>query len=270
MQNIYPEQNPKPDEPQQDYTPRSLRDNNVLVGVAMVIIGALVLAKMIFSFALPDFLITWPMILLVIGVLVGIRNRFTGQAWWILLAIGTFFFIDKNLLNLESYRGYLPPVLIIIAGILFIIRKRTSPENWARMSRRFTRRTRNYGKGQQPFTTPSGTVGDDVLDMTNLLGSSKQHIVSQHFKGGRITSILGSSEVNMTQANFEERVVIDLVTIMGGTEIIIPANWRVINQLTPILGGIDDKRRYVPAQEYTKTIILQGTVLLGGVDLKSY
>lgn len=267
MQNIYPEQDSKQEEskPRHSYG-APLRDNNVIVGVVLVLIGALVLTKMIFNFTLPNFIIGWPTILMVVGLLIGLRHRFTGHAWWILLAIGIFFFIDKNIIGLGRYRSFLPPVLIMMAGILFILRRRS----YGPVLGRRRRGRHRFAPGQQPFTTPQGVVGDDVLDMTNILGSSKQYIVSQHFKGGRITSILGSSEVNMTQSNFENQVVIDLVTVMGGTEIIVPANWRIVNQITAILGGIDDKRRFVPSQDYTKTVILQGTVLLGGVDLKSY
>jgi hypothetical protein len=64
---------------------------------------------------------------------------------------------------------------------------------------------------------------------------------------------------------------IEVTTIFGGTKLIIPSNWEIKSEAVMIFGGIEDKRRM---QTITgppeKTLLLKGTVLFGGIEIKSY
>lgn len=66
-------------------------------------------------------------------------------------------------------------------------------------------------------------------------------------------------------------VTMEITTIFGGTKLIIPSNWEIKSEAVMIFGGIEDKRRM---QTITgppeKTLILKGTVLFGGIEIKSY
>jgi hypothetical protein len=66
-------------------------------------------------------------------------------------------------------------------------------------------------------------------------------------------------------------VVLDASAICGGGEIIVPEHWLVSIQGTAMFGGYEDKARHVqpdPTQP-TKTLILKGFVLFGGISIKN-
>ena len=68
------------------------------------------------------------------------------------------------------------------------------------------------------------------------------------------------------------RAVLDVTQIMGGTKIVVPSNWNVKSEMaTAILGGIDDKRIIQPGSvDPNKVLIIKGTSILGGIDIRSY
>jgi hypothetical protein len=63
------------------------------------------------------------MLLIVIGLLSGIRHGFRHPGWIILIAIGGIFLADREIPNL-NFHDYLVPFLIIAAGALLIVRPR--------------------------------------------------------------------------------------------------------------------------------------------------
>ena len=54
---------------------------------------------------------------------------------------------------------------------------------------------------------------------------------------------------------------------------IVPPHWRIhSDDLVCILGGIDDKRPLTNDLNYdpNKLLVIKGTCILGGIDIKSY
>jgi predicted membrane protein len=66
--------------------------------------------------------------------------------------------------------------------------------------------------------------------------------------------------------------VIEITCIFGGTTIIVPDNWNVILDVTPILGGFSDSRklRGDVIRDNTRSLVIRGTVIFGGGEIKSY
>lgn len=64
-------------------------------------------------------------------------------------------------------------------------------------------------------------------------------------------------------------VTLEITTIFGGTKLIIPSNWEIKSEAVMIFGGIEDKRRMQTITgQPEKTLILKGTVLFGGIEIK--
>jgi hypothetical protein len=76
----------------------------------------------------------------------------------------------------------------------------------------------------------------------------------------------------MIQADFEKELTINIECVMGGVSLLIPSNWKVVADVTTILGGMDDKR--VPDNldliAEPKTVFIKGTCVMGGIELDSY
>jgi hypothetical protein len=62
--------------------------------------------------------------------------------------------------------------------------------------------------------------------------------------------------------------VLDLFVWWGGVEIKVPDRWRVVNEATVLMGGIEDQTKN-PPDDATDMLILRGLVIMGGVDIKN-
>ena len=78
---------------------------------------------------------------------------------------------------------------------------------------------------------------------TSLFGGGKVNIVSENFKGGKLTSIFGGSEISLLNSKLAEGInVIDVFNIFGGNTLVIPADWSLRIDVVSIFGGYSDKR----------------------------
>ena len=110
----------------------------------------------------------------------------------------------------------------------------------------------------------------DVLDVTAIFGGVKKNILTKNFKGGEIVCVMGGAEINLTQADFQGKVIIDSFNMFGGTKIIVPPDWDVQSQVVAIFGGVDDKRPPSAHVDHSKILYLDGTCIFGGVEIRSF
>jgi hypothetical protein len=59
-------------------------------------------------------------------------------------------------------------------------------------------------------------------------------------------------------------------TVFGGVEITVPSNWDVRMDMNTIFGGVEDKRNMPAMADPSKVLIIRGSCVFGGVDLKSF
>jgi predicted membrane protein len=169
----------------------------------------------------------------------------------IIMAVGGFFMIP--LIFRETFHMYnmFWPSIFIIVGIVFILTKR-----------------RGWNAG-----VSKGVVGDDYVDYVNIFSGGERQIVSQNFKGGKITAIFGGMELDLTKANLALGVSeLEIACVFGGATIIVPDDWYITIEVTPVLGGFTDSRKLTPGRtvDSTKHLLLKGAVIFGGGEVKSY
>ncbi|MFT7020739.1 MAG: putative membrane protein [Cyclobacteriaceae bacterium] len=103
----------------------------------------------------------------------------------------------------------------------------------------------------------------------NIFGGGNQIVSSPSLQGGRITSIFGGSEVDLRQSKAESGAIIEVTTIFGGSDITVPPDWKIKNQVTAILGGFEDKRTNISHDDDAPVIVIKGLTLFGGGEIKS-
>jgi hypothetical protein len=117
--------------------------------------------------------------------------------------------------------------------------------------------------------TTTGTDTSDTIRAIALLGGVKRKCVSQDFRGGEVTAIIGGCELDLRHASISSgRAVIDTFAFWGGIQIKVPQEWSVELQGTPILGAFDDKTVRAGG-DGSKVLVVRGVALMGGVDLKN-
>jgi len=56
---------------------------------------------------------------------------------------------------------------------------------------------------------------------------------------------------------------------MGGVEIRVPENWKLVIEVSPILGGIEDKRNSSVEQDEERILVIKGFCLFGGLEVRN-
>jgi hypothetical protein len=112
--------------------------------------------------------------------------------------------------------------------------------------------------------------GDERIDITSVFGGSNRRIFSKNFRGGQMTAIFGGSDLDLSQADIQGTVAVDVVAVFGGVKLIVPSNWEVKSNISAILGGVEDKRKDPSSFSPEKKLVLTGVCMFGGVEIKSY
>jgi predicted membrane protein len=121
------------------------------------------------------------------------------------------------------------------------------------------------------FNTSKTYTGDDTLDTVSVFGNVVKTVFSKNFRGGDVVNIFGGTEIDLTQADINGRVIIDIVQIFGGSKIIVPSNWQVVSDTAAVFAGIDDKRiKAGVIQDPNKILVIKGVSIFAGIDIRSY
>ncbi len=222
-------------------------NSKVWLGIVLVLLGSYFLLRnlnMIPSF-LPYWLFSWETIFTIIGGSMLITGRREGLVF---LGIGTFFILP-DILDIPRFRirDWWPLILIVIGLSIFI-------------------RRRGYVSGDSVYSN------EEYFKDVSMFGGSSKTITSQNLKAAQISSIFGGSELNLVGANLgQKEVIIDSLCLFGGSEITVPNDWTVINEMTVLFGAFSDERRLTPdiKQDPEKVIRLKGMVLFGGSEVRS-
>lgn len=239
---------------------------HVWTGLFLLAIGGLALARSMGA-PVPNWLFSWQMLVVAIGLFIGVKKGFRDGGWFIPVIIGGFFLVNEYVLQGEM-RRHIWPLILIIIGVFFIFRPRKTC---------FGQR-KNAGPAQTDNVIPvsdgnyqGSYTEDDIIDTVNIFSGSKKVILSKNFKGGDIVNIFGGSEIDLTQADMTSPAILEVTAIFGGATLIVPSNWAIKSEAVTIFGGIGDKRKLTTlAESPAKTLVLKGTMIFGGMEIKSY
>ncbi|MDQ3681923.1 MAG: DUF5668 domain-containing protein, partial [Bacteroidota bacterium] len=173
---------------------------HIWAGFFLLVIGAFLLMRAGGVF-LPDWLFTWPVLLIAIGIFIGLKHQFRQPGWIIPILIGVIFFIDRQLPGINM-RPFIAPIIIITIGLFFILRpkfRRSKNIEGERESVSFGERVieeSGFENSQEIFNDKR-----DFLDAISVFGGVKKNIMTKTFKGGDIINFMGGSEINLTQAD---------------------------------------------------------------------
>ena len=230
-----------------------IQSRRIGFGIALIILGAIFLVDNLglVPWEFRHYIFQWEGILIIIGTIILINDP-RKNVGWVLILVGGFFLLP-DIIHIPWFRvSTFWPVLLIALGFIYIVRQRRH----------------NTLPGAEPY----GSM--DFIDDTNIFDGGDVVITSNNFKGGKITSIFGGGNYDLTSAKLSaEPTVIDFFAMFGGGNFIVPADWNVKTDVTAIFGGFSDKRKTKTdpgTADPNKELFIKGFVLFGGGELKSY
>ena len=251
--------------------------NRIWGGLFLLVIGSALLLERA-GFPFPSWLFQWPVILIITGIFFGIKTNFRGPAWAILLVIGSVFLIER-IEPSYALRRYTMPLIIITVGLIIIFRpKKYRFENFPQCDSNPQKRLFQPQKAMPSDPLPgehfpvSGHLSkQDYINSVAIFGGIRKVIVSKNFQGGDVVAVFGGNEIDLSQADINGQVVLEVTQIIGGTKLILPSHWNVRSEMVAFFGGIEDKRQ-IPsgATHYEKILVLRGNSIFGGIDIRNY
>ncbi len=215
----------------------------VIIGILMIILGALFVMRNYEILDFPYEYFTWEYFFILIGVLFLFLSR-NKAAGFVFIAIGLFNLVPE-----------LWPLLLVLIGLYIIYG-----------------RTRHNKQKDESAETEQSKSSTDYVESVSIFGGGSKIINSDNFKGGSIVSIFGGSEINLTNSKLAEgENNIEITAVFGGTTLTVPSDWNVVIDVLPIFGGFSDKRMKDPNKKIQegRTLLLKGVVLFGGGEIKT-
>jgi hypothetical protein len=243
----------------------------LIIGAFMILFGVLLTLDRMELVEAARTLRFWPVVLIVLGGWI-VRERGTGGRsfpGYTMMAIG--FLLLLNSLGLARVRFWelFWPLIILLIGARLVMQ--TSVPRRPRHG--FQASAAGSGDAAVASTTSQGTVS-----MFSVLGSHQRASTDKPFRGGEVTTIVGGTQLDLRQAEIApgDEAAINIFVVMGGHEVWVPQGWTVVNDVMPILGGVEDKRLpsvLNPAPGATvgpaPRLVLRGVVALGGLTIKN-
>lgn len=109
----------------------------------------------------------------------------------------------------------------------------------------------------------------DEVDLVVSFGPLEFHSESAAFRGGTVTTMFGGGAVDLRDATLDPAgATLQIKTLFGGGNLIVPETWNVETNLTGI-GGVGDARPAVERPIDAPTLRLEGTNVFGGWGITS-
>ncbi len=251
---------------------KSNKRGKITTGIFVVVFGVLYLLHET-GVKLPTWTFTPGPFIIAFGLIVLVKQKFKSFFGYILLMVGKLL-IWKEIYPEAVNMNIVWPVLVILLGLFILLKSK--PRHGFGRGNRFERRREfwkrhhhHYYEGMEDLENISQ---DDFIDAVSIFGGVKKNVVSKNFRGADIVTIFGGNEINLSQADFNNQIVMDVTNLFGGTTLTIPNNWQVKAEVVSIFGGIEDKRPITETNKDNpeKVVILRGTCMFGGIEINSF
>lgn len=214
-----------------------------VIGIALVLVGALLLLHTTGVVDLGDFIRWTPSLLILLGIVLMAVNRLRRiTVPVILIVVGVV--IQLMVLGFDVISLLWPVLIIAIGGAILFGRRRRS----ARVA------------------VVNSSQSDDV-SFSTVMGSTDRRITRDDLDGREIVTVMGEFKLDMRDISIEEMPAELCVTcVMGQVEIRVPSDWSVAIDNSTVMGDSKDERRGAPSSA-DADLTITGTVVMGSLKI---
>lgn len=191
----------------------------------------------------------WPAILIWGGLLSLIGGRRGGAVLWGLILVGTGGALQAHYLHvLPVDIAALWPALLILLGLAILLRGLVRPKR----------------------SSFSGSTSEHALRRRIMFSGREERITSRQWQGGVVDCTGGGIKLDLLGAEIEgEEARLDIDLVMGGIELRVPRHWKIDVQVSPVMGGVEDRSMFDPTAAEPKRLVIAGRLLMAGVEIKN-
>lgn len=259
--------------------------NGIVFGLVLILIGLFMLSFSagIFPEAWRPVFISWQMLLIVIGMIQLFKLHVIPGLTLIIL--GNFFLVPRiSRVYPESWwfgENFVQtywPMLLIAFGILIVLAIILKPryfrqgENCRRNEARRKKRGEKWEDADEYRERTRQAYGKDgMVEYDLLFTGAEQVFLDPVFRGGEINVVFAGITLDLRKTTLQEgESFLEISTVFGGANIIVPPEWRIEVRNHSILGGFNDKR---PAplgvvEDDTRKLVIIANCILGGGEIQ--
>lgn len=279
-----------------------MKKNNyvgIVLGLLFLVIGGGYLAEaagIISEFTI--FFDGWWTLFIIVPCFCGLLGRGGEKIGYLIgLAIGLFLLLTaQDVLDSDKLWALIVAAICILIGLNLLLPKKAKRAGEAKrediQADRFDRAENITASGASYTVQGDDVVYEEVQDVTveptDFSGQGEQgettgdkivcsavfagrdiRVDNSYFYGANLSALFGGIDLNLKNALIKKNVTIEVKAVFGGIDLVMPPNVRVVVDVTPILGGVENGTRTpLGADENTPTVYIKGTCLFGGVEVK--
>ncbi len=196
----------------------------------------------------------WPTLLIAFGVATftgwgARRSKFSGTLY---LIAGTWLLLHEFGYVRAGFAGLWPLALILIGGRIVM------------------RSMRPTALRSDADAAPGGIDDRGRIKVDVGLATVERRIRSGVVSGGEVNAFMSGVVLDLRGTTLAEgRVVLETHVLMSGLELIVPRGWRVISEVSCLMGTVEDHTEH-PAddQSAVPTLTVRGATIMASLEIK--
>lgn len=217
----------------------------LILGLAIIAIGALFAADNLDLIDASDYAIYWPAVLIVIGLvrLPGAVRQEALLAWIFIVGGAWILLYNLEYTDFEPWVLFWPIILVLVGGNLILGALR---------------------RGQEPSADQS-----DWVNHFAFWSGVERKVDSDNFRGGDLTAIMGGYEIDLSKATMAGKTAtLQVFALWGGGVVRVPKEWRIQFEVLPLMGGASDESESTGGAG-APTLLIKGMAIMGGIEVKN-
>ena len=219
----------------------NFKGTTVFWGFFIIVMGLLFLVNNLDLFGTNIFIDGWWTLFIIVPSVVGLFYKDDLMACVLGIIIGVLLFMAaQDFIGWETVGKIFLPFLIICIGISLLVKPN------------FNKLVKKHHNGKIDYIGVFGGVDEKIGD---------------EFKGGSCLAVFGGVKLDLRDAEINEDIVIDCVTVFGGTELLLPDGITLKTGGVSIFGGTENKY-HEKGTKKQPIVYINHVTIFGGVELK--
>ena len=109
---------------------------------------------------------------------------------------------------------------------------------------------------------------DNQININSVFSSLDKPMITKDFKGGKISNLFASTELDLSKADLSGLVVLNISQLFGEITLTVPSDWHVEVDISQLFATVDDYRenRY-GTKNSDKVLTLKGTSVFANIEI---
>lgn len=224
--------------------------SSVIWGILLVVIGVILGGNAVGLFNIDIFFSGWWTLFIIIPCFIGLITDKDKTGSLIGLLIGVALLLAcQDVIDFDLLFKLIVPIIIVIIGLSLIFKNVIGNEI-----------NKNIKELNEKYNNEDGYC--------STFSSQNIKLGKEEFKGTNVNAIFGGVKLDLRDAIIKKDSVINVTSVFGGVDILVPDDVFVEVKSNSIFGGVDNKVKNKNDEKKKATIYVNATCMFGGVDIK--